>query len=282
MVTLPKAWLDRWEGQDIFERVFALEGEVYRKQQGRTTLRFAFNGKHYFVKIHRGIGWKEIAKNLLQFRLPLLGAQNEWQAIQHLEELNIHTMPLVGYGKRGWNPAHLQSFVITEELADTLSLEDFCRDWPIAPPSLILKRALIRQVAQIARKLHEHGMNHRDLYICHFLLDVSPGQDKVDPRSLRLYLIDLHRMQIRSHIPSRWRIKDIAALYFSSMDIGLTKGDILRFMRVYRNIPLRATLKEDSVFWRKVEKRALALYRKHFRKNPVLLCDSMFGSYEKE
>jgi heptose I phosphotransferase len=270
MMVLPKTWLDRWKGQDIFEQLFALEGEVYRKQQGRTTLRFAFDGKHYFAKIHRGIGWKEIANNLLQFRLPLLGAQNEWRAIQRLEQLNINTTPLVGYGKKGWNPAQLQSFVITEELAHTLSLEDFCRDWPISPPSLALKRALIREVAKTARKIHEHGINHRDLYICHFLLDCSLGRENIDLRRLRLYLIDLHRMQIRRHIRLRWRIKDVAALYFSSMDIGLTKGDMLRFVRVYENRPLRTALKENKAFWRQVERRAIALYRKHFRRDPML------------
>ncbi|MDY6838665.1 MAG: lipopolysaccharide core heptose(I) kinase RfaP [Thermodesulfobacteriota bacterium] len=270
MVTLPRAWLDRWKGQDIFEQLYALEGEVYRKQQGRTTLRFSFNGKYYFAKTHRGIGWKEIAKNLLQFRLPQLGAQNEWRAIQRLEELNINTTPLVGYGKRGWNPARLQSFVVTEELANTLSLEDFCRDWPMVPPSLVLKRALIRKVARIVRKLHEHGMNHRDLYICHFLLHVSSRRENMDPHSLRLSLIDLHRMQIRHHIPFRWRAKDVAALYFSSMDIGLTKGDVLRFLRVYWNKPLRTILSENKAVLRKVEKRALALYRKHVGKDPML------------
>jgi heptose I phosphotransferase len=36
-------------------------------------------------------------------------------------------MPLAGYGKRGINPAKIQSFVITEELTNTASLEDFCR-----------------------------------------------------------------------------------------------------------------------------------------------------------
>lgn len=267
---MPKTWLDRWQGKDIFEQLFALEGEVYREQKGRKTLRFTFDGKHYFAKLHRGVGWKEIIKHLVQWRVPVLGAQNEWRAIQSLEQLNINTMPLVGYGKRGRNPAGLQSFVVTEELGNTESLEDFCRDWPISPPSLALKRALIAEVARIARTLHKNGINHRDLYICHFLLDVSEGKENIDPRSLGLHLIDLHRMQIRRHIRLRWRIKDVAALYFSSMDIGLTKWDILRFVRAYGNKPLRAAMDENKAFWCRVERRAIALYRKHFRKDPML------------
>jgi len=271
MLVLPKAWIEYWQGQDVFEQLSALEGRVYREQDGRKTLRFTFSGKNYFAKFHHGVGWKKIIKNLLQLRLPVLGAQNEWRAIQRLEELGIKTTRLVGYGKRGWNPARLESFVITEELANTVSLEDFCRDWPTSPPSYALKRALITEVAKIARTLHENGINHRDFYICHFLLDISAGQEGIDPRRLLLYLIDLHRMQIRDCIPRRWRVKDIGSLYFSSMDIGLTKRDLLRFIWVYRNKPLRATLSEDKVFWRQVKRRAIALYSEFFQKDPTLL-----------
>ncbi|MDY6971141.1 MAG: lipopolysaccharide core heptose(I) kinase RfaP [Thermodesulfobacteriota bacterium] len=265
MVVLPKTWLDRWRGKDIFKELFALEGMVYKKKRNRKTLRFALQGKQYFAKLHQGVGWKEVIKNLLRLRRPVTDAQNESQAIQHLEQLGIKTARLVGYGKRGWNPARLQSFVITEELANTESLENFCSDWPTSPPSHSLKRALITEVAKIARRLHGHGINHRDFYVCHFLLDISSGRENIDPRCLTLYLIDLHRMQIRNRIPQRWRVKDIAALYFSSMEIGLTQRDLLRFVRVYRNKPLKVSLEEDKILWSRVSRRGLALHRR-FRK----------------
>ena len=275
MIVLPKSWSHQWQKQDFLKYLFALKGKIYSEQKGRKTLRFTFNDKHYFVKLHQGVGWKEIIKNLLGFRLPVLGAQNEWRAIQQAEKLGIETMRLVGYGKTGWNPARLKSFVITEELADTVSLEDFCRDWPTSPPDSALKHALITKVAKTARMLHEHGMNHRDLYICHFLLNISPihilpGQKRFDHR-IKLYLIDLHRMQIRRCTPERWRVKDIAALYFSSMDIGLTRRDLLRFIRVYQNKPLRASLYENKLFWQRVKKRGIAFYKKLHKKNPALI-----------
>jgi heptose I phosphotransferase len=271
MLVLPEAWLERWQPEDIFEQLFALQGTVYREQQGRKTLRFRLDGRNYFAKLHRGTGWKEIVENLLQLRLPVLSARTEWRAIKRLEALGIRTTPLVGYGKRGWNPARLQSFVITEELVNTVSLEDFCREWPTSPPDGALKRSLIAEVARIARMLHENGINHRDLYICHFLLEAPAGQGtKVDPHGLRLYLIDLHRMQMRPRTPWRWRVKDVAALYFSSMDIGLTRRDFLRFVRAYEEEPLRVCLNKNSSFWRHVESRAIALYRREFQRDPTL------------
>ena len=264
MLELPKAWIERWQVQDSFDQLFAIDGRVYREQDGRKTLRFTLEGKSYFAKFHHGIGWKGIIKNLLQLRLPVIGAQTEWRAIQRLQQLGIKTMHLVGYGKRGWNPARLKSFVITEELANTISLEDFCRDWPTSPPSYALKRALINKVAEIARALHEHGINHRDFYICHFLLDISAGRERIDPNDLNLYIIDLHRMQIRRHIPRRWRVKDIAGLYFSSMDIGLTQRDILRFLGYYFALPWQKVLVQQQDLLRDIEKRAVSLYEKTY------------------
>lgn len=53
--------------------------------EARRTLRIEVAGQGYlFVKIHRGVGWKEILKNLLSLRLPVLGAGNEWRAIARL------------------------------------------------------------------------------------------------------------------------------------------------------------------------------------------------------
>ena len=118
-----------WAGRDAFAAVDALDGEVFRQRDGRRTFRCEIGGRGYFVKIHHGIGWGEIVKNLLVGRAPILGAGNEWQAIHRLTAIGIDTMRAVAFGQRGWNPARRHSFLITEELAPTISLEDFCREW---------------------------------------------------------------------------------------------------------------------------------------------------------
>jgi heptose I phosphotransferase len=271
-LVLPEPWRKRWQDADVLEQLVSLEGDVYREQSGRKTVRLTLDGKAYFAKIHSGVGWHEILKNLLAFRLPVLGAQNEWRAIKRLEHLGIRTTPLVAHGRRGWNPARRESFVVTEAVGNTVSLEDFCREWPAKPPRFELKRKLIGEVAGIARSLHENGLNHRDFYLCHFLLDRSSGRGMGHSQKLRLFLIDLHRVQIRRNTPMRWRVKDIAGLYFSSMDIGLTQRDLLRFIRLYRNKPLKVSLREDRVFWRRVTRRGISLYREIFKKDPVVVC----------
>jgi heptose I phosphotransferase len=265
MLVLPSEWLRRWEGRDVFEALFALDGQVYRSMKSRKTLRFTMNNMSCFIKMHSGTGWKEIISNLIRFRKPVLGAENEWQAIKRFEDVGIDTMRLLGYGKRGKNPARTQSFVITEELKPVQSLEDYCRNWKSDPPDPKLKRGLITKVAQITRTLHENGMNHRDLYLCHFLLDIGEGEDTLGSENRKIYLIDLHRVQFRKKISVRWRLKDIAALCFSSMDMGLTKQDLLRFISVYCNANWQDEIRKNSLFWKLTNRRAKALYKKYQR-----------------
>jgi heptose I phosphotransferase len=252
-----------WAGQDPFVAVEALQGKVYRELEARRTLRVEVAGRAYFVKIHRGVGWGEIVKNLASFRLPVLGASNEWRAIKRLETLAVDTMRAVAYGVRGGNPATQHSFIVTEELAPTISLEDFCRDWPTRPPAPQLKYALIERVATMARRMHQGGVNHRDFYICHFLLHLDPAP-MAD--SLKLSLIDLHRAQIRVATPRRWRDKDLASLYFSALDIGLTRNDFLRFLRAYFAAPLRDILRDEAGLIEHLNREAAWLLRRYQKK----------------
>ena len=266
---LDKAIADVWSKDGAFNRAQQQHGEIFREKEGRRTVRFALNGKHYFLKLHEGVGWGEILKNLLQFRLPVIGATNEWLAIKKLHRLGLPTMTAVGYGRRGFNPAKQLSFLITDELTDTLSLEDLCATWPQRPPDFNLKQALIRQVAEIARTLHENGVNHRDFYLCHFRADLSMGRENLNPENLRLYVIDLHRAQIRKKTPLRWVVKDLGGVYFSALNIGLTSRDLLRFMAFYRRKNLRE-LKADSRFWLKVERRAKRIAGRDFGHIPAM------------
>jgi len=251
---------------DAFGQVMALSGVVFRDVQARRTLRFELLGKSYFAKLHSGVGWREILKNLLTLRLPIVSAMTEVHAIRKLNELGIPTTPLAAYGCRGISPASLHSFVITEDLGDIISLETLCADWRKNPPDARLKRRLIVAVAKIARTLHGNGLNHRDFYICHFCLD----KQRLISDEIYLYLIDLHRVGIRDKIRPDVRMKDMAALYFSAMDVGLNKRDYLRFLMVYRQRPLREVLPCEHNFWDKVEKRAIQLYLKYHGNLPVI------------
>lgn len=226
----------------------------------RTTLRFERAGKGYFLKLHRGVGWPEILKNLLAFRLPILSAENERAAIALLAERGVDTMVAAGFGKVGCNPATMRSFLITEEIASAPSLEDVTAHWSEEGPDVADKRTLIREVARVARQMHEAGVNHRDFYLCHFLLRGGCL------RQPRLALIDLHRAQIRQSVPVRWRRKDLAALYSSAAHIPLTHRDFFRFIVEYYQLPLREVLRAEGDELGRIRREGDKLRAKFLRK----------------
>lgn len=257
---LRKYFADSFNCKSTFSDLMNIQGEVYREAPGRRTVKFECGGKAYFIKTHTGVGWQEIFKNLSYLRAPVVGALNEWHGVHRLTDLEIDTMTVVGYGLRGKNPAKRRSFIITEALPTSTSLEDYTQDWKSqtakTQKQIKFKRKVIKKIAEITRTMHENGANHRDYYLCHFLLDMPDD----DIEKMRLYLIDLHRMQLRRQTPIRWKVKDVAGLYFSSMDIGLTQRDLYRFMVAYRGKSLKDTLQEDG-FWKAVLKRGHSLYK---------------------
>lgn len=260
--------------EGLFEDAVKIKGEIYRELEGRRTLRFMVGGDAYFLKLHFGIGWREIIKNLIQLRLPVLGAKNEWLAVNRLHDLKIDTMTPVAYTYQGANPAKIHSCLVTKALDNTKSLEELAIEGNIG---LDLRWRLIDRLSAVAKKMHGDGINHRDFYLCHFLLDMDcvtvAHEELVQTKGKRLtvYLIDLHRAQIRPRTPTRWCVKDLGGLLFSAADAGLTRKDLLRFVKLYSGRSLRETLLEDDQFWSAVVLRAHKLYLKdHGSLSPLI------------
>ena len=96
-----------------------------------------------------------------------------------------------------------------------------------------LKRRLIAEMARITAVLHAACVFHKDLYLCHFYLDLERLRD--DPADVRLALIDLHRLAEHRLWPDRWRWKDLGQLLYSTADVaGIDERDIRRFWKAYR------------------------------------------------
>ena len=265
MIELKEPLTTLWKGKDPFVEVEKLQGEVFRALETRKTLRFSLAEKSYFIKIHYGTTLKEVLKNLISFRIPVLGADREWKAIHRLYQLDVDTMKGIGFGQTGAHPLTRKSFIITEDLAPTISLEDYCADWEQTPPDFRIKRMLIKRLATMVRKMHRGGVNHRDCYICHFLLHLPFDGD--DESQLKLSVIDLHRSQIRDKVPKRWRDKDLIGLYFSSSNIGLSKKDILYFLKIYFDAPLRQTLTQERELLEKAITKSEKIKERTIRKS---------------
>ena len=132
------------------------------------------------MKTHGPVGWKEILKNLIQFKIPVVGAKREYQALNHLTKNGVKCPEVRGFGLRGLNPADSSSFLITKELHNTISLEDFFFKRIHEELSFKEKKNLIIKVAALIRRMHATGLNHRDLYLCHIHIQKNTDINEID------------------------------------------------------------------------------------------------------
>ena len=259
-VYLREDFAGRWQHSDPFEEVERLSTAPVRAVARRRTFRFELDGRGYYAKVHEGVGWREIIKNLLVGKAPVIDAGNEYRAARRLTEKGIATLRVAAFGTRGSNPARLQSFLVTDEIVGATTLEDLTLAWPQEPPALAFKRQLINAVADLAREMHAAGVNHRDFYLCHLMLRGKQSGER------ELLVMDLHRAQIRDRVPRRWLVRDLAGLHYSSLDIGLSTTDVYRFLSRYYQLPLREVFTDHGELLAAVARRAQRLYQKAQRK----------------
>ncbi len=217
----------------------------------RITLRFTLNDngieRAFYIKRHIRSSWKEYIKPLLRLTWPILGARNEWNAILDFHEIGLPTMMPVAFGESGSD-----SFLITEALENCVKLSALNSDCEILPPSTETRGRLIRDVAKIARTMHEAGFHHQDFYTGHLLLSRStPGQ---------IYVIDLGRVQKRKRLSRRWIVKDLAQLDFS---VAASPLERLRFLREYLG---RSLTSGDKNLITRIRSKTATIAR-HSRKN---------------
>jgi heptose I phosphotransferase len=262
MFELSKPLQDYFGGD--FDAVMSVDGEVHRAKEGRRTVSFEHEGREYFAKVHGGIGWGEVMKNLLQFKVPVVDASNEWLAAERLQEVGVETVTIVGKGLRGANPATRDSFVIMDGLAERDVVEFLLK----RGVSSSLRRMITHKVAETAKRMHGAGINHRDFYLCHFHAPERDWSEWTGEDDFVLPVMDLHRAQLRKNVPKRWIVKDLGALLYSAMDCDVSKREVVLFLKVYLGERWREKLREEESFWKAVVARGRGFYRKHCGKDP--------------
>jgi heptose I phosphotransferase len=100
-------------------------------------------------------------------------------------------------------------------------------------------------------------------------LEEDPEAATEEDKEPVLHLIDLHRAQIRQNVPRRWLVKDLGGLLFSAFEKDLTRRDLLRFVRIYSDRPLREVLVKDAEIWGEVVERAIKLWFQDHDSLPV-------------
>ena len=164
-----------------------------------------------------------------------------------LNKSGIKTPKTIAYGSQFKGPFERRSFIITEKIPAAESIErklpDFVTE-PATSQAAKMKKKFINSLAVFIRKFHETGCFHRDLYFAHIFLGEN-GE---------FYLIDLQRTFKPRASAFKYRVKDIAQLYYSAPGKYFSRADRLRFYLRYRGVS-RLTA-ADRFFIRLVKAKA--------------------------
>lgn len=198
------------------------------EKQGRSTGRYVLASSDgsvsfYLKRYFRLPWWRRWLAPLDSFPGP-----RELANLQRVAALGVPCPePLVAGADRR-HPCH--SLLAVRELDGFIPLHQFIPSRFAQTESSskrLMRRELTLRLADIARRLHAAKLYHCDFYLCHFFLRESP----LGPAGFDLVLIDL--MRLKHSWLSRWQVKDLAQLLFSSDLPGVTRTDRLRFFKHY-------------------------------------------------
>jgi heptose I phosphotransferase len=226
----------------------------FHAKQGRSTGRWVLRSNTgdlavYLKRHYRFPWWRRLMATLWPGR-GWSPALTEWRHLHWAKEHGLAVPEAVAAGEIIGPWLRLDSFLVVEELRGMLPLHEAVprAQTHLAPAAFRQwKKAIIVQVAQLARSMHAAQHYHKDFYLCHLYVADPAGESTAahgnsagsfEP-SCRpcVHLIDLHRLGYHPWIGYRWRIKDLAQLLFSSELPGITNRDRLRFLLLYLGRP---------------------------------------------
>ncbi len=207
-------------------------------KQGRSTCRVRFDSPageiSAYLKRHERLPWHS---RLSAFWNPVgrqTPAGEEWNHLQQAKTLGISVPEPIAVGESVGPWARLSGYLMIAELVGCLPLHEAIPELSrTTNPDRFQswKRRFIAELAEVVARLHRARAFHKDLYLCHFYLDMNQS----DRPGARLHLIDLHRMAFHPWTAFRWRRKDLAQLLFSTYGVaGIDDRDRLRFWLHYR------------------------------------------------
>lgn len=199
-------------------------------------------------------------RNWLSHRQRKSFARTEHEIACKLAAAGVNTPRTVACGELWGTLFERRSFLMTEEVKDSRSLESqlpSCFQGTWTPEKRRARRDFIGRLASFIRRFHETGFRHRDLYLSH-IFHSDRGE---------FCLIDLARAS-RPILRRRFQVKDIAQLHYSAPAESFTRADRLRFYLAY--VDRRRLRPRDKAFIRKVIRKVHRMARHNCKRgNPV-------------
>ncbi len=248
-------------GLDSIEKINNFQGGEFLDKKGlanfRKRVRFELDSKIFYLKLYNHAPRKLQLQNWLDHRKKAPLANYDMGPIEEFRAANIKTPKVIAYGAKTGLLFEEISLLITENIYDATSLEK-------TTPSFFDKSSdefdvskqknFARNLGEFAQRFHNLGLRHRDFYLCHIFWGREAG----------FYLIDLQRV-FKPIFAQRFRVKDIAQLFYSSPSSVYSRTMKLRFYLSYINAS-RLTA-QDKKFLGQVFAKALKMKRHDLKKS---------------
>ncbi|MEN6335938.1 MAG: lipopolysaccharide kinase InaA family protein [Phycisphaerales bacterium] len=186
-------------------------------------------------------------------------ASAEREAIDDLVAAGVGVPRVVACGEEWGLLFERRSFLMTEEIRDSQSLERRlppCFADPATPRVLQARRDYIHRLAGFIQRFHATGRRHRDLYLSHIFCS-DAGE---------FCLIDLARAS-RPFLQRRFQVKDLAQLHYSSPARHFSRTDRMRFYLAYADHP--ELLPDDKTLIRAILRKTASMMRHNIKHGAV-------------
>ena len=227
------------------------------KHRSRVKFELA-SGQTFFLKRYDCPPISNQLKNWFSHRKRALTCDFDRLPGLQLIDFQIDTPKVIAYGGQWSGVFEKRSFIITQKLEKAEALERRLPDCFYEHPNnkkLKQRRRFIEELADFAKLFHKTGFCHRDFYLAHIFRS-NTGQ---------LFLIDLQRAFKPIMLGRRFRVKDIAQLYYSAPGKYFTRADRMRFyLRYTGKTKLTWT---DRMFIHDIKTRARRMARHDIRHN---------------
>jgi tRNA A-37 threonylcarbamoyl transferase component Bud32 len=237
--------------------------DVVKRNRVRTVLRIPLEaGPHGREDVYLKRHHRPNVRATLKYLVVPSRAKQEWRMALAFEDAGIPIGHPIAWAER-WRFGVLRDAVfLCRGLPGAMDFVPWIRSRAPDPADVadrLRRRTLLHELARMARRQHDAGLDHRDLHSGNVLLVPDGGG-----REVSLHIIDLHAARKRPHpLTGRRRLRLLAKLLHSLREI--TDGsDRYRFLRDYaagrgRPIP---DLRES---FRTVENRVARLERRRLK-----------------
>ncbi len=219
----------RAAGLDTFDKIMTHSGgQMQRAIPHRSTVRIEIGSMAAYLKRYEA-GYLSAPGWLLRLlRWPSADdeAGREWRKILLLRQHGFLTAAPIALGqRRGCCGVVTESLLVTREIEGGKPADDVLK-----AASMQRRRRLLANIGELARRFHDAGFIHKDLYLKHIFAVETCGDD-------HLHLIDLQRVLGPRRHRTRWYRKDQAALAFSARaHAQLSATNLLRLYRSYSRV----------------------------------------------